>query len=75
VKALGRNDEAMEYYKKQLEIALQTGDISSQGSAYSGMGICMGDLGRVQEEIEMHKKHLEICLQTGELQCSFWCHI
>jgi hypothetical protein len=58
-----------------LEITLQTGDISDQGNAYSGMGLCMSNLGSVQEAIEMHKKHLEICLQSGELQCSFWCHI
>ena len=65
--SLGRYDEAIEYHKKNLEIALQTGDISGQGRAYSGMGISLMNLGRVQEAIEMHKKHLEICLQSGEL--------
>jgi tetratricopeptide (TPR) repeat protein len=75
VQALGRYDEAIEYYKKQLEIALQTGDISGQGRAYSGMGLCFGQTGRFDESIEYSKKHLEICLQSGELQCSFWCHI
>ena len=64
---MGRYDEAIEYQKKNLEIALQTGDISGQGDAYNNMGLCMSNLGRVQEAIEMHKKHLEICLQTGEL--------
>jgi tetratricopeptide (TPR) repeat protein len=62
-----KNKGALEYYKKVLEIALQTGDISDQGNAYSGMGICMSNLGRVQEAIEMHKKHLETCLQSGEV--------
>ena len=75
LRKLGKVQEAIEYYKKQLEIAQQTGGISGQGNAYSGMGNCMSNLGRVQEAIEMHKKHLEICLQSGELQCSFWCHI
>jgi hypothetical protein len=51
VYSLGRHDEAIGYHKKKLEIALQTGDISGQGKAYSGMGICLSNLGRVQEAI------------------------
>ena len=45
--SLSRNNEALEYHKKDLEIAQQTGDIAGQGNTYSGMGICMINLGRV----------------------------
>jgi tetratricopeptide (TPR) repeat protein len=66
VYSLGRYDEAIEYQKKNLEIALQTGDVSGQGNAYGNMGICLRNLGKVQEAIEMYKKQLEIAQQTGE---------
>jgi hypothetical protein len=42
---LGRHDEAIGYHMKKLEFALQTGDISGQGKAHNGMGICLSNLG------------------------------
>jgi tetratricopeptide (TPR) repeat protein len=55
----------MEYHKKDLKIAQQTGDKSGEGGAYCCIGNDLYSLDRYDEAIEYHEKAVEIAQQTG----------
>jgi tetratricopeptide (TPR) repeat protein len=65
LKLLGKYKEAIEHYKKALEIAQERGDRGDEGSAYSSIGDALDSLGNHEEAMEHYEKSLEIAQETS----------
>ena len=63
---LGDNKEAVEYLKKYLKIAIETGDRGGEGRAYGNLGCAYQSLGDYRKAVEYHEKDLKIAIEIGD---------
>ncbi|CAH3014698.1 unnamed protein product, partial [Porites evermanni] len=64
--SLGQFQQAIEYHKHCLSIAIEVGDRAGQGRAYGNLGIAYHSLGQFQQAIEYHKHCLSIAIEVGD---------
>ena len=58
--------ERIEYYNKDLAIAIEVGNRAREGQAYRNLGRVYHSLGKFQQSIEYHKKDLSIAKEVGD---------
>ncbi len=63
---LGKVEEAIEYYKKALEIARETKDRRAEGTWLGNLGRAHNALRKMEEAIEYYKKALQIARETKD---------
>jgi CHAT domain-containing protein/Tfp pilus assembly protein PilF len=64
--ALGRKQEALEYYEKALPIRREVGDRSGEATTLNNIGLVYDALGRKQEALEYYEKALPIYKSVGD---------
>ena len=58
--------KAIEYHKKDLEIAIKIGDRAREGNAYGNLGNTYRLLGNFRRAIEHHEKNLRLAIEIGD---------
>ena len=53
-------NDALHYFKKQLNTCQKTGDFAGEGTSYNNIGNVYNSLGQYEKAMEYHMKHLSI---------------
>ena len=64
--SLGEYQNAKEYHKKALAIAIEIGDRPGEGTTYGNLGSVFDSLGEYQKAKEYHEKALAIAIEIGD---------
>lgn len=64
--SVGRNNEAKEYYERQLSTAEEIGDKVEEGKALSNLGTLFYCRGDFEKASECHQKHRYIAIELGD---------
>ncbi len=64
--SLGQKRQALEYYKKSLDISREVGDRGGEGISLNNVGGVYDNLGQKQQALEYYKQSLDIRREVGD---------
>lgn len=66
LKYRGKNDEALSYYQKSLELSKKTNDLNGLSSMYNNIGLIYGNQGNIKKALEYYNQCLKIRIEIDD---------